>query len=63
MRGRSGQIEGISKRINDCFERSLNGSALNEEEDKEMKAMIAYIEYMAKMFQKVKTPIALEFMI
>jgi thiosulfate dehydrogenase len=45
--GRSGQIEGISKRINDCFERSLNGSALNEE-DKEMKAMIAYIEYIGK---------------
>jgi thiosulfate dehydrogenase len=62
MRGRSGQIEGISKRINDCFERSLNGSALNEE-DKEMKAMIAYIEYIGKDVPKVKTPIALEFMI
>jgi thiosulfate dehydrogenase len=61
MRGRSGQIEGISKRINDCLERSLNG-ALNEE-DKEMKAMIAYIEYIGKDVPKVKTPIALEFMI
>lgn len=47
MRGRSGQIEGIYKRINDCLERSLNGSHLNEE-DKEMKAMIAYIEYIGK---------------
>lgn len=47
MRGRSGKIEGISKRINDCFERSLNGSPLNDE-DKEMKAMIAYIEYIGK---------------
>jgi cytochrome c len=52
--------EGISKRINDCFERSLNGSALN---DKEMKAMIAYIEYIGKDVPKVKTPIALESMI
>jgi thiosulfate dehydrogenase len=57
MRGRSGQIEGISKRINDCFERSLNGSALNEE-DKE-RNMIAYIEYIGKDVPKVKTPIAL----
>ncbi|MBX9889009.1 MAG: c-type cytochrome [Flavobacteriaceae bacterium] len=47
MRGRSGQIEGIYKRINDCLERSLNGEHLNEE-DKEMKAMIAYIEYIGK---------------
>jgi thiosulfate dehydrogenase len=47
MRGRSGQIEGVYKRINDCLERSLNGSHLNEE-DKEMQAMIAYIEYIGK---------------
>jgi thiosulfate dehydrogenase len=47
MRGRSGQIEGVYKRINDCLERSLNGSPLNEE-DKEMQAMIAYIEYIGK---------------
>jgi thiosulfate dehydrogenase len=48
----------LKGRINDCFERSLNGSALNEE-DKEMKAMIAYIEYIGKDVPKVKTPIAL----
>jgi thiosulfate dehydrogenase len=60
--GRSGQIEGISKRINDCFERSLNGSALNEE-DKEMKAMIAYIEYIGKDVPKGEDANSSEFMI
>ncbi len=57
MRGRSGQIEGIYKRINDCLERSLNGSHLNEE-DKEMKAMIAYIEYIGKDVPKGEEAIA-----
>jgi thiosulfate dehydrogenase len=60
MRGRSGQIEGISKRINDCFERSLNGSALNEE-DKEMKD--DYIEYIGKDVPKGEDANSSEFMI
>jgi thiosulfate dehydrogenase len=41
MRGRSTNWR---ERINDCFERSLNGSALNEE-DKEMKAICLYWIY------------------
>jgi len=47
MRSRSGQIEDLNKRINDCLQRSLNGQPLLET-DREMKAMIAYIEYIGK---------------
>lgn len=51
MRARSGQIEDISKRINDCLQRSLNGQPL-EKEEKEMKAMIAYINYLGSNVPK-----------
>ena len=37
IRARSGQSEDIPKRINDCFERSLNGQGL-ERDSKEMMA-------------------------
>lgn len=53
MRARSGQIKGGYNRINDCLERSLNVSHLNEE-DKEMKAIIAYIGYIGKDVTKVE---------
>lgn len=46
-RARSGQVEDIYKRVNDCFERSLNGKALPVE-GKEMQAIRAYIEYIGK---------------
>lgn len=51
MRARSGQIEDLFKRVNDCIQRSLNGQPL-EKEDKEMKAMISYIEYIGKNVPK-----------
>ncbi len=51
MRARSGQVENLYKRISDCMERSLNGQSLDEE-SKEMKAMIAYIEYIGKNVPK-----------
>jgi len=51
MRARSGQVENLYKRISDCIERSLNGQTL-EEDSKEMKAMIAYIEYIGKNVPK-----------
>ncbi len=57
MRARSGQIEDLYKRISDCMERSLNGQAL-EREEKEMKAMIAYIEYIGKDVPKEKEAVA-----
>lgn len=53
MRARSGQVENLYKRVNDCLERSLNGQPLNED-DKEMKAMIAYIEYIGSNLPKGK---------
>lgn len=45
VRARSGQMESIEKRINDCFERSLNGSSLAED-SREMKAMVAYMKWL-----------------
>jgi thiosulfate dehydrogenase len=42
FRGRSGTLEGVEKRVNDCLQRSLNGKPL-EEQSPEMKAMVAYI--------------------
>ena len=57
MRARSGKIENLFKRINDCFERSLNGKALPENSS-EMQAMIAYIEYIGKIVPKDSTALA-----
>jgi thiosulfate dehydrogenase len=45
VRARSGKMESIEKRINDCFERSLNGKPLPEN-SKEMKAMVAYMKFL-----------------
>lgn len=53
MRARSGQIEDLYKRISDCMQRSLNGETLQKDE-KEMKAMIAYIDYIGKNVSKGK---------
>jgi thiosulfate dehydrogenase len=47
IRGRSGLMEDIPKRINDCFERSLNGQSLDRN-SKEMIAMVAYMEWLGK---------------
>lgn len=46
-RARSGATEDIYKRINDCFERSLNGQALAIE-SKEMQGIAAYINWLGK---------------
>lgn len=45
FRARSGSIETIYKRVNDCFERSLNGKVLDTN-SKEMKAIYAYIKWL-----------------
>ncbi len=42
---RSNSIESIYDRINDCFERSMNGLALDSN-SKEMKAIYAYIKWL-----------------
>jgi thiosulfate dehydrogenase len=54
-RARSGSDEDIYKRINDCFERSLNGKALTIE-SKEMQAIKSYIEYIGKDVIKGEKP-------
>lgn len=45
FRARSGGIENIYKRVNDCFERSLNGHAIDTT-GKEMQAITAYINFL-----------------
>lgn len=47
VRARSGMEEDVVKRVNDCFERSLNGKALKSDA-KEMQAMVAYIKWVGK---------------
>jgi thiosulfate dehydrogenase len=46
-RNRSGKIESVEMRINNCFERSLNGKRLADT-SKEMKAMISYMNWVGK---------------
>lgn len=56
FRERSGSIESVEKRVNDCFERSLNGKALDTTSH-EMRAMKAYILWLGAATpkgQKVK---------
>jgi thiosulfate dehydrogenase len=56
MRRRSGAVENLEKRINDCMLRSMNGSALDPK-SKEMKAMIAYIEWVGHEVEKGTEPV------
>ena len=53
FRERSGSIETIYKRINDCMERSLNGRALDTN-SKEIKAIYAYIKWLGEGVPKGK---------
>src|SRR5258705_6604594 len=46
-RDRSGKVESIEFRINDCMERSLNGKAIDSM-SKEMRAMVAYFKWIGK---------------
>jgi thiosulfate dehydrogenase len=55
FRARSGTEESIEKRVNDCFERSLNGKALADD-SREMKAIVAYINWLGKEVPKGNTP-------
>jgi thiosulfate dehydrogenase len=55
FRERSGTEETIQKRINDCFERSLNGQTLAGDSE-EMKAMVAYMEWLGKDVPKGQPP-------
>ncbi|MCU0324221.1 MAG: c-type cytochrome [Spirosomaceae bacterium] len=55
FRERSGSVETIEKRVNDCFERSLNGKALDSS-SREMKAIVAYIKYLGSYVPKDTIP-------
>src|SRR5438477_441838 len=55
FRERSGSLENIYKRVNDCFERSLNGQALDTT-SKEMQAIKAYIKWLGKDVPKKEKP-------
>ncbi|MGB4401024.1 MAG: c-type cytochrome [Daejeonella sp.] len=55
FRARSGTNETVVKRINDCFERSLNGKPLDST-SKEMEAMIAYMKWLGSGVEKGKQP-------
>ena len=54
-RNRSGRVESIEFRINDCFQRSLNGKPIDSA-GKEMKAMVSYIRWLGKDVSKNITP-------
>ncbi|MBC7383004.1 MAG: c-type cytochrome [Bacteroidia bacterium] len=51
FRARSGAVENIYKRVNDCFERSLNGKAIDTA-GKEMQAIVAYINFLGTNVKK-----------
>ncbi|WP_018614589.1 c-type cytochrome [Segetibacter koreensis] len=55
FRERSGTIEDIPKRVNDCFERSLNGKAIDTT-GYEMKSIIAYMQWLGKDVKKGVKP-------
>src|ERR1043165_1953438 len=55
FRPRSGSIETIEKRVNDCIERSLNGTALDSN-SKELRAFVAYIKWVGKDVAKDSPP-------
>lgn len=55
FRSRSGALESIEKRINDCLERSLNGTTL-EQNSLEMRAMIAWFIWLGQSVPKDSVP-------
>lgn len=55
FRARSGTVENIYKRVNDCFERSLNGQPLDTA-SREMQAIYAYMKWLGQEVPKGKKP-------
>lgn len=55
FRARSGGIENIYKRVNDCFERSLNGRALDTT-SYEMQSIYTYLKWLGQGVPKGKKP-------
>jgi thiosulfate dehydrogenase len=55
FRNRSGKIESIEFRVNDCMMRSLNGKPIDSASN-EMQAMVAYLKWIGKDVPKNKKP-------
>jgi len=55
FRERSGSNETVVKRVNDCFERSLNGTA-PDSTGREMQAILAYIEWLGSGLERGTKP-------
>ena len=55
FRERSGSKENQIKRVNDCFQRSLNGEALDSASN-EMQSILAYIKWLGTDVPKKKAP-------
>lgn len=55
FRPRSGIVESIEFRVNDCFQRSLNGKKIDST-SKEMRAMVAYLKWLGKDVPKGVKP-------
>ncbi|MFN5365727.1 MAG: c-type cytochrome [Bacteroidota bacterium] len=55
QRARSGSLETIPKRINDCFQRSLNGQPLDTT-SREMRAIVAYMRWLGTGVPKDAKP-------
>lgn len=51
FRARSGKVESIEQRVNDCFERSVNGKKIDTT-GREMQAIKAYITFLGKNVAK-----------
>ncbi len=56
FRERSGMLEDIYKRINDCIERSLNGHTLDTD-SREMQAIYAYMKWLGQDVPKDERPL------
>jgi thiosulfate dehydrogenase len=55
FRERSGAVEGIYRRVNDCFERSLNGKPIDTA-SREMQAIYTYIKWLGTDVPRGKKP-------
>ncbi|MFZ1311529.1 MAG: cytochrome C, partial [Chitinophagaceae bacterium] len=56
FRDRSGATETVYKRVSDCFERSLNGTA-PDSTSREYKAIYSYIKWLGKDVKKGEKPV------
>jgi thiosulfate dehydrogenase len=56
FRARSGTLENIYKRVNDCIERSLNGTQTLDTNSREMQAFYAYIKWLGENVPKEIRP-------